>query len=58
MIDAAGASLVYLPSYSRDFNPIERAFSKLKAHLRKAADAVRASHARAGPARLTPSTAA
>jgi transposase len=38
MIEAAGASLHYLPSYSPDFNPIEKAFSKLKAHLRKAAE--------------------
>jgi transposase len=38
MIEAAGASLIYLPPYSPDFNPIEKAFSKLKAHLRKAAE--------------------
>ena len=38
MIEAAGATLVYLPPYSPDFNPIEQAFSKLKAHLRKAAE--------------------
>jgi transposase len=37
-IEAAGASLLYLPPYSPDFNPIEKAFSKLKAHLRKAAE--------------------
>jgi transposase len=37
MIEAAGASLLYLPPYSPDFNPIEWAFSKLKAGLRKAA---------------------
>jgi transposase len=36
-IEAAGASLLYLPPYSPDFNPIETAFAKLKAHLRKAA---------------------
>jgi transposase len=36
-IEAAGASLAYLPAYSPDFNPIENAFSKLKAALRKAA---------------------
>ncbi|RWF80318.1 MAG: hypothetical protein E5X63_25245 [Mesorhizobium sp.] len=29
---------VFLPPYSPDFNPIENAFSKLKAHLRKAAE--------------------
>ena len=37
LIEAAGASLLYLPPYSPDFNPIENAFSKLKAFLRKAA---------------------
>ena len=35
-IKAAGATLIYLPKYSPDLNPIEPAFSKLKAHLRKA----------------------
>jgi transposase len=38
MIEAAGAELRYLPPYSPDFNPIENAFSKLKALLRKAAE--------------------
>ena len=38
VIEAAGASLLYLPPYSPDFNPIENAFSKLKAALRKAAE--------------------
>ena len=37
LIEAAGASLLYLPPYSPDFNPIEKAFAKLKALLRKAA---------------------
>ena len=36
-IEAAGARLLFLPPYSPDFNPIENAFSKLKALLRKAA---------------------
>jgi len=36
-IENAGAKLLYLPPYSPDFNPIEMAFSKLKAILRKAA---------------------
>lgn len=36
-IEKAGASLLYLPPYSPDFNPIELACSKLKAILRKAA---------------------
>jgi transposase len=38
MIETAGASLHYLPPYSPDFNPIENAFAKLKALLRKAAE--------------------
>ena len=33
-IEAAGASLLFLPPYSPDFNPIENAFAKLKALLR------------------------
>ena len=33
-IEAAKARLLYLPAYSPDFNPIEMAFSKLKALLR------------------------
>lgn len=37
-IEAAGAKLIYLPPYSPDLNPIEMAFSKLKALLRKAAE--------------------
>jgi len=36
-IHATGATLLYLPPYSPDFNPIEKFFSKLKALLRKAA---------------------
>jgi transposase len=35
-IEARGARLLYLPPYSPDLNPIEKAFSKLKAFLRKA----------------------
>ena len=38
VIEKAGASLRYLPPYGPDFNPIELAFSKLKALLRKAAE--------------------
>ena len=38
LIEAAGASLRYLPPYSPDFNPIENAFAKLKALLRSAAE--------------------
>jgi transposase len=37
-IEAAGARLLFRPPYSPDFNPIEQAFSKLKALLRKAAE--------------------
>ena len=36
-IAAAGASVLYLPPYSPDLNPIEQVFAKLKALLRKAA---------------------
>jgi transposase len=36
-IEQAGAALLYLPPYSPDFNPIENAFAKLKALLRRAA---------------------
>lgn len=37
-VEDAGATLLYLPPYSPDFNPIETAFAKLKALLRKAAE--------------------
>ena len=37
LIRATGARLLFLPPYSPDLNPIEQAFAKLKAHLRKAA---------------------
>jgi len=36
-IEARGASLLYLPPYSPDLNPIEQSFAKLKALIRKAA---------------------
>ena len=36
-IEALGARLLFLPPYSPDLNPIENAFAKLKALLRKAA---------------------
>jgi transposase len=35
-IEAAGARLMFLPPYSPDFNPIEKAFAHLKAMLRRA----------------------
>ncbi len=34
-IEARGCQVLFLPSYSPDFSPIEEAFSKLKAFLRK-----------------------
>jgi transposase len=37
-LEAAGFRLLYLPPYSPDLNPIEMAFAKLKALLRKAAE--------------------
>ena len=37
-IEAVGAKVMYLPQYSPEFNPIEEAFSKIKALLRKAAE--------------------
>ena len=37
LIEATGATLRYLPAYSPDLNPIEQAFAKLKAALRRAA---------------------
>jgi len=37
-IEAAGGELRFLPPYSPDLNPIEKAFSKFKANLRKAAE--------------------
>lgn len=38
LVEAVGASVLYLPPYSPDFNPIEKLFAKLKALLRKAAE--------------------
>ena len=37
-IEAQGARLLLLPPYSPDLNPIENAFAKLKAFLRKTAE--------------------
>lgn len=36
LIEERGCQLLFLPSYSPDFNPIEEAFSKVKGLLRKA----------------------
>ena len=38
LIEAAGATLLLLPPYRPDFNPIEKAFAKLKALLRREAE--------------------
>jgi transposase len=38
IVEANGASLLYLPKYSPDLNPIENAFAKFKAGLRRAAE--------------------
>jgi transposase len=37
-IEGVGASLLYLPKYSPELNPIENAFAKFKAALRRAAE--------------------
>jgi len=37
-IETAGARLMFLPPYSPDFNPIEKAFARLKAMLRRAGE--------------------
>ncbi len=37
LIEARGATLLFLPAYSPDFSPIEEAFSKIKALLKRAA---------------------
>lgn len=36
LIEAAGATVVFLPAYSPDFNPIELMWSKIKQYLRSA----------------------
>jgi transposase len=41
LVEAKGADLVFLPSYSPDLNPIEEAFSKIKALVRKEGARVR-----------------
>jgi transposase len=37
LLESRGCELLYLPSYSPDYNPIEEAFAKIKDLLRKAA---------------------
>jgi transposase len=39
LVEGRGCELLFLPAYSPDFSPIEEAFSKVKALLRKAAAA-------------------
>ena len=41
LVQTRGADLVFLPSYSPDLNPIEEAFSKVKALVRKEGARVR-----------------
>ena len=43
VVEAAGATLRYLPAYSPDMNPIEQVFAKLKTLLRRAAARTRES---------------
>jgi transposase len=60
LIEAAGAKVLYLPPYSPDFNPIERAISKIKTLLRKrGARSLNALYFSIGEAleRITPSNA-
>lgn len=37
LVESVGCSVIFLPGYSPDFNPIEEAFSKIKASLKAAA---------------------
>lgn len=41
LVEARGAKMLFLPAYSPDLNPIEMAFAKLKAMLRKAGERTR-----------------
>src|SRR5215210_2403254 len=43
IIEERGCKLIYLPSYSPDFNPIEEAFAKIKDILRRAGARTKAS---------------
>ena len=47
LVQAKGADLLFLPSYSPDLNPIEEAFSKIKALVRKEGARVREVHVEA-----------
>src|SRR3712207_2636046 len=61
LIEARGAELVFVPSYSPDLNPIEQAFSKIKNILRKLGarthEALREGMKQA-PSKVTPADAA
>ena len=60
-IEACGCRLEFLPAYSPDFNPVEGAFSKLKAFLRRAKARTQLALERAiakGLATITPADAA
>ncbi len=57
LIEERGAELVYLPSYSPDFNPIEEAFSKIKRLVRKAESRSRKALVEAIGAALSAATA-
>ena len=41
LVEAAGATLLFLPPYSPDLNPIEQVFAKLKGLLRRAGERTR-----------------
>jgi transposase len=61
LVEARGADLLFLPSYSPDLNPIEEAFSKIKQLVRKAGARVREALAEAiarALAAVTPEDAA
>jgi transposase len=58
LVEAAGCLLVFLPAYSPDLSPVEKAFSKLKALIRAAAARTRAALDAAIAAALAAITAA
>lgn len=58
LIEEAGCTVLFLPAYSPDFNPIELAFAKLKQHLRSTAARTFASVITATAPALTAVTAA
>jgi transposase len=58
LIEQRGCELLYLPSYSPDYNPIEEAFAKIKHLLRKVAARSREALAEAIGVALSAVTAA